>query len=189
MGPPPGGQPPPGGPGVSFGGQANFGTPPPPAKEADDDEVRAMDLAEQMSLNGSLGLMRTSYAGSSVSQMFRVSFMTDFFSAGGFLCNADTPCDDASTEDDHSHVGAFFGLNATPFSFIEAYAGIRTYANSNNLGSPALLQVLGDTTLGIKAFTPFRLGNNVTVAFCAVHRIEPATVPSVCPDVAVETFG
>ncbi len=162
---PPAGQPPLGPPGGQFGGQASFGGPPPPpaAPEDDEDEVRANDLAEQISLNGSLGLMRTTYAGSSVSQMFRVSFMTDFFSAGGFLCNADTPCDDNTTEDEHSHVGAFFGLNATPFSFLEAYGGIRTYANSNTLGSPALLQVLGDTTLGVKLFTPFRIGNTLTV--------------------------
>lgn len=161
----PGMGPPPGGPGVSFGGNATFGAPPPPMQPSQDeeDEVRAMDLAEQVSLNGSLGLMRTSYAGSSVSQMFRVAFMTDFFSAGGFLCNSETPCDAAATEDDHSHVGAFFGLNATPVSFLEAYAGIRTYANSNSLGSPALLQVLGDTTLGVKVFTPFRLADNLTI--------------------------
>ncbi len=163
------GGPPPAGPGfggnVTFGGNAGFGAPPPPAATSQDeeDELRAMDLAEQISLNGSVGLLRTAYAGSSVSQMFRVAFMTDFFSSGGFLCNSETPCDDAATEDDHSHVGAFFGLNATPLSFLEAYVGIRTYANSNNLGSPGLLQVLGDTTLGIKAFTPFRIGNNLTI--------------------------
>jgi outer membrane protein OmpA-like peptidoglycan-associated protein len=178
-------QPPPGGPGVggpgappggpggpTFGGNATVGVgvtgpgmppggqPPPPV---DDEEERAMALAEEISLTGSTGLLHTAYAGSSPSQFFRVGFMFDWFTTGGFLCNGDTPCNPDGSEDDHSHVGAFFALNATPFSFLEAYAGIRTYANSNNMGSPQLLQVLGDTTLGLKVFTPFRIGNNLTV--------------------------
>src|SRR6185436_4400702 len=69
----------------------------------------------------------------------------------------------AGNRDDSSHVGAFFTLNATPFSFLEAYAAIRTYANSNSQGRPQLLQVLGDTTLGVKAFLPNKLGRIFTV--------------------------
>jgi len=136
--------------------------PPLPPPDTNDEEQRQMALAEAMNITGSTGLLRTAYAGSSPKGMFRVSFLMDWFSTGGFLCNADTPCDGAGTEDEASHVGAFFGLNATPLSFLEAYGQIRTYANSNNLSSPALLQVLGDTTLGVKAFTPFRIANVLT---------------------------
>ncbi|MBW2458896.1 MAG: carboxypeptidase regulatory-like domain-containing protein [Deltaproteobacteria bacterium] len=162
-GAPPG--PPPGGPGggMSFGGEASFGAPMPPvAPTVDDEEERARTLAEQISLTGSTGLLRTAYAGSSEEGMFRVGFMFDWFTTGGFLCNGDTPCDNAGTEDSASHVGGLFGLNATPLSFLEGYAAIRTYANSNDMGSPGLLQVLGDTTLGVKAFTPFRVADVLT---------------------------
>jgi outer membrane protein OmpA-like peptidoglycan-associated protein len=183
-GPPPGqfGPPPPDGapPGTSFGGEVGgdvtFGPPPGPPGGAtvapssdEDEEARARTLAEQISLTGSTGLLRTAYAGSSEGGMFRVGAMFDWFTAGGFLCSAETPCGAAGTngdaiEDTASHVGAFFALNATPVSFLEAYAGIRTYANSTDHPSatPQLLQVLGDTTLGVKVFTPFRIANVLT---------------------------
>jgi hypothetical protein len=91
-----------------------------------------------------------------------VGFLADYFSASGFLCDpantteAGVPitCSSANNEDSASHVGGLFTLNATVLPFLEAYANIRTYANSNTEGSPQLLQVLGDTTLGVKGFTP-----------------------------------
>ena len=168
--PPPGGfgsdpGAPPGGPNASFGAEMSFGGPPmapPPEADEDDDDYRKMSLAEQANITGSTGLLRTAYAGSSAPGIFRVSFLMDWFSTSGFLCNSDTPCDQKGADDDASHVGAFFGLNATPVSFIEGYGQIRTYANSNSMNAPALLQVLGDTTLGAKVFTPFRIANTLT---------------------------
>jgi outer membrane protein OmpA-like peptidoglycan-associated protein len=136
--------------------------PPPPADTDDDEEFRKMTLAEGVSITGSTGLLRTAYAGSSAPGIFRVSFLADWWT-GGFLCGPDSPCSPGNfSEDDASHVGAFFGLNVTPLSFLEAYAQIRTYANSNNQSSPQLLQVLGDTTLGVKAFTPMRIADLFT---------------------------
>ena len=135
----------------------------PPGGADADEEYREMSLAEAMNIVGSTGLLRTEYAGSSAPGIFRVSFTMDWFTSSGFLCNAETPCaGTGAAEDDASHVGAFFGLNVTPISWLEAYGQIRTYANSNTNSSPALLQVLGDTTLGLKAFTPFRIGNVMT---------------------------
>ncbi|MEQ9320522.1 MAG: hypothetical protein RIF41_15250, partial [Polyangiaceae bacterium] len=165
-GPPPGG-PPPGGPGVGFSGSASFnapGMPPPPGGDdaSDDEEYRKMSLAEGVSITGSTGLLRTAYAGSSAPGIFRLSFLADWWT-GGFLCGPDNPCGPGNTaEDDASHVGAFFGLNVTPVSFLEAYGQIRTYANSNNQSTPQLLQVLGDTTLGVVAVTPVRVADRFT---------------------------
>ncbi|MSP24746.1 MAG: hypothetical protein EXR75_06190, partial [Myxococcales bacterium] len=133
-----------------------------PAAEVDEVAERANTLAEQLGLNGSIGLLRTAYAGSGAPGTFRAGFIMDWFSASGFLCNADTPCDATGSEDDAGHVGGWFAVNATPLPFLEAYAGLRTYANSNNLGSPTLLQVLGDTTLGLKVFTPNRVAKMLT---------------------------
>src|SRR4029078_9955403 len=72
------------------------------------------------------------------------------------------PCAPNTLPAQASHVGAFFTLNATPLKFLEAYASIRTYANSNDQGRPPLLQVLGDTTFGAKVFTPPKIGKPLT---------------------------
>jgi outer membrane protein OmpA-like peptidoglycan-associated protein len=174
---PPPGQPPPGGdPGFSFGAQGSAGTEgfgaaggadvaAPPSDSDAEWKRRELSLINQTNVYGSTGLLRTAFAGSGAEGTFRVSFLMDWFSTSGFLCDpadqtaAGQPitCSGENREDDASHVGGFFTLNATPLSFLEAYGSIRTYANSNSEGSPQLLQVLGDTTLGAKAFTPPKL--------------------------------
>ena len=173
-GAPPGGQPSGGDPsfGASFNADANLGAPAAAATPEASEEERAMTLMEQPNLAGSIGLLHTSYAGSGAQGTFRTSFLVDYFSTSNFLCSKDntaldgTPitCNKANTSDSASHVGAFFALNATPLSWLEGYATIRTYANSNDQGgrSTQLLQVLGDTTFGAKAFTPARLGKLFT---------------------------
>lgn len=162
------------------GGDTNFGgngaevppagdQPPAAAPVTDEEEEwnkRFLSLSEQPNLWGSTGGLRLSTAGSGASGTFRTSFLIDWFSAGGFLCNKanSTPagvpvtCSRTDKSDDASHVGAYFSLSVTPFSFLEAYATIRTYANSNSQGRPQLLQVLGDTNFGLKAFLPERFG-------------------------------
>ncbi len=123
---------------------------------------RELSLITQNSLDGSTGLLRSHFAGSGAPGTFRVGFQFDWFTSSGFLCDsadstdAGVPitCSGQNNDDEASHVGGFFSLNATPFSFLEAYASLRTYANSNSEGAPQLLQVLGDTTIGVKGFTP-----------------------------------
>lgn len=140
------------------------------APKIDEAEERARTLLEQPNTFGSTGLLRTSYAGSGAAGTFRVSFLSDFFSTSNFLCDPNLStaagqritCSRDNLGDSASHVGAFFSLSATPFSFLEAFATIRTYANANDQGKPQLLQVLGDTTLGVKGFTPFRIGKYFT---------------------------
>lgn len=137
-----------------------------PATPVNEDEERARTLINQPNSFGSTGLLRTSHAGSGAAGTFRVSFMSDFFFAKNFLCDPDLStaagqpitCSKDNLGDTANHVGAFFSVSATPVSFLEAFATIRTYANYNDQGKPKLLQVLGDTTLGVKAFTP-RLKN------------------------------
>ncbi len=174
------------GAGASADGSAapgQWGGPPPPADGGDamsptgtpdgDDAKwaeRQRSLINQNNILGSTGLLRTSFAGSGAPGTFRVGFITDLFSTSGFLCDPEettsqgvaVTCGPDGLEDDASHIGGFFSLNATPFSFLEGYAQLRTYANSNSEGSPQLLQVLGDTTLGVKAFTPNKIANFLT---------------------------
>ena len=47
-----------------------------------------------------------------------------------------------------------FGLSATLFPFLEASAALHNMATSSSRSRPNLLQVLGDTTFGLKAFMP-----------------------------------
>ncbi|WP_437670900.1 carboxypeptidase regulatory-like domain-containing protein [Sorangium sp. So ce131] len=171
---PPGGQAPDAS--FSFGAQASAGDQGAQASAtatssaALDEQARALSLIEQPNLWGSTGLLRTSYAGSGAPGTFRVSFLLDWFSTSNFLCDPSesTPagepitCGPDAQPDSASHVGAFFALNATPLPFLEGYASIRTFANANDQGRPRLLQVLGDTTLGVKGFTPTKIGKYFT---------------------------
>jgi outer membrane protein OmpA-like peptidoglycan-associated protein len=133
-------------------------------------EERSLSLMEQPSMFGPTGLLRSAYAGSGAQGTFRVSALFDWFSTNHFLCNPDKitlagvpiTCGKNNAADAAGHTGAFFTVNATPFSWLEGYATIRTYANSNDQGRPPLLQVLGDTTFGVKAFTPPRIGKVFT---------------------------
>ncbi|MBK8939163.1 MAG: OmpA family protein [Polyangiaceae bacterium] len=157
-----------GGAGASATGQ--FGGPPPspnPKGSKDEDawKARQLSLITQNGLSGGTGLLRTSFAGSGAAGTFRVGFVADWYTSSAFLCDPDESteagvpitCSGRNDEDSASHVGGFFSLNATPLSFLEAYAALRTYANSNDQGRPGLLQVLGDTTFGVKGFTPEKL--------------------------------
>ncbi|MBK9261863.1 MAG: OmpA family protein [Polyangiaceae bacterium] len=174
------GQPAPGGfgqpaPMGQFGQQPTdpFGMQPPattpnvkPAAPIDEAEERARTLINQPNTFGSTGLLRTSHAASGAAGTFRVSFLSDFFFTNNFLCDPDLStaagqpitCSRDNKGDSANHVGAFFSVSATPVSFLEAFATIRTYANYNDQGKPKLLQVLGDTTFGLKGFTP-KVGN------------------------------
>ncbi len=176
---PPAGQPAPG----QFGAQGSFNAgaqgnlgfsgpqPPKPEEKTDEWKERDLSLINQSSLSGGTGLLRTMYAGSGAAGTFRVGFIFDYFTSSGFLCDpadsteAGVPitCSGANREDSASHVGGFFSLSATPLNFLEAFVNLRTYANSNSEGSPQLLQVLGDTTIGVKGYTPPNLLGPVQV--------------------------
>jgi hypothetical protein len=97
--------------------------------------------------NGTVGGLHVADAGSGPSQTFRVQLLTDFFIQGGFLR---TPGTDSAISDENRHIGGSLSLSYTPFDFLEIYASIRSYANSNDTESPALFQVLGDSTFGLK---------------------------------------
>jgi outer membrane protein OmpA-like peptidoglycan-associated protein len=92
--------------------------------------------------DGTTGGIHVADAGSGPSQSFRIQLLTDFFFANGFL----------NPGDDNSHVGGALSLNYTPWDFLEIYASIQSYANSNATESPVLFQALGDSILGLKGF-------------------------------------
>ncbi len=114
-------------------------------------------ITEADALNGGVGLLHLQHAQSGAPGQLRIGFNTEFFSSG-FLCTASYPCPATTaggkriTSDTMNHVGATLSLSATLTSWLEAYAATGAYANSDNQNRPSLLQVLGDTDLGLKGF-------------------------------------
>ncbi len=117
---------------------------------------RLWQLRTQSGLRGSTGMFRTYYAGSAPVGTFRFGLLSSYYSGSGFLCPQCEAPDGgpADVKDDVSRVGAHVQLSVTPFEFLEAYLGVHSTATSNDRGDPELLQVLGDTTWGVKAFMP-----------------------------------
>jgi outer membrane protein OmpA-like peptidoglycan-associated protein len=166
--PPPADLPPPA-PAASAGAQGNIELAPGvtasgegTAAGGDDNRERNRRIAslhEQNNINGSTGLLHLTQPSSGAPGTFRFSLLASYFGSTGFLCNSDTPCpsidgEPRTEEDDVNRVGMHLGLSATLFSFLEASAAIHNTATSNSRSRPHLLQVLGDTTLGLKGFIP-----------------------------------
>jgi outer membrane protein OmpA-like peptidoglycan-associated protein len=125
----------------------------------DSPAYRRESRKEENTLDASTGLLRVQAAGSGAPGTFRFSLISSYFSGSGFLCGlcADPNGGPAGARSDSAtHIGGHVGISATPVSFLEAYLGIHTTASSNTLDRPALLQVLGDTNLGFKAFMPYQ---------------------------------
>ena len=132
---------------------------------------------------GPIGLLHLPSAMAGAPGQFRIGLYFDWFSTTGFLCKAgdttsatgcpwarDPEIRSGAADDKHSHIGSSLVINATLVEGLEAYGQARVYANSNTASSPQLLQVLGDTTLGLKYARPIgtgvaNLGANAEVLF------------------------
>jgi len=132
----------------------------PAVQDPDDAAWHARELAlfEQDALHGGVGLLHTQHAQSGAPGQFRLGFTAELFDAG-FLCSTTSPCPNqrggpSITSDSLSHLGGTLTLSATITRWLEAYGATGAYGNSDNANNPSLLQVLGDTQLGLKAFTP-----------------------------------
>ncbi|HEX6273354.1 MAG TPA: OmpA family protein [Polyangiaceae bacterium] len=120
---------------------------------------RVASLHEQNNINGSVGLLRMTTPYSGAPGTFRFSLLTSYFGSTGFLCNSETECpslegEPRDLEDDVDRVGLHLGLSASLFPFLEASAALHNTATSNTRSRPNLLQVLGDTTFGLKGYMP-----------------------------------
>ena len=118
--------------------------------------ARERDLMESSAINGGVGLLHMQHAQGGSPGQFRIGFTSEYFSAG-FLCTSSFPCPNPAgagkiTSDSLDHIGGTLSLSATIFSWLEGYASISAIANSDTANRPELLQILGDTNLGFKAF-------------------------------------
>jgi outer membrane protein OmpA-like peptidoglycan-associated protein len=127
-----------------------------PTAQEDEWAERDRKLNESTALYGGVGLLHTQYAQGGAPGQFRLSFTTEYFSAG-FLCTTSFPCKDPTTglpvtSDSLDHIGGTINLSVTVLKWLETYASTGAYANSDDKNRPSLLQVLGDTNFGLKAF-------------------------------------
>lgn len=117
---------------------------------------RESKLNEASTLTGGVGLLHTQHAQGGAQGQFRVGFTTEYFSAG-FLCSREFPCRDPRnsanvlTSDSTDHIGGRLTLSMQVLTWLDTYLATSALANSNAANRPALLQVLGDSTLGAKA--------------------------------------
>ncbi|MCB9576923.1 MAG: OmpA family protein [Polyangiaceae bacterium] len=118
---------------------------------------RRASLKIQNTLSASTGLLHVSEAGSGAPGTFRVSFITEYFKGSGFLCDGNCPTPAGGTpgaSDEVTRIASHLGINATILPFLEGYVGFHASATDNDQGRPQLLQVLGDTSIGLKGFMP-----------------------------------
>jgi outer membrane protein OmpA-like peptidoglycan-associated protein len=136
------------------------------AEESDPNEERNQRLAtlhETNTIAGSTGLWRVVEASSGAPGTFRFSLAGSYFGTTGFLCGESARCPVVTSgqspidEDSVDRVGMNLGVSATLFPFLEAGFSMRNTATSNSRSRPRLLQVLGDTTIGVKGFMPFEV--------------------------------
>ena len=131
-------------------------TPPQGEKEKAWKERERM-LNEAAVLTGGVGLLHTQHAAGGAPGQFRLGFTTEYFSAG-FLCSREFPCRDPRNPagqvftDSSDHIGGRLTLSMGILKWLEVYLATSALANSDPQNRPSLLQVLGDSTLGGKAF-------------------------------------
>ena len=122
-------------------------------------DAREYSWVRHNSLSGATGLLHTVSADSGAPGTFRLALLSSYYAGSGFLCPNLQMCNrpvngTTDTQDTLDRVGADLTLSATLLPFLEAYAGMHSHATSDNFGRPQLLQVLGDTNLGLKGFLP-----------------------------------
>lgn len=103
---------------------------------------RARQLRVHNTLDGAVGGIRVADAGGGAAGSFRLQLALQYFSGGDFLVDGD----------ENQRIGGWLSLSWTPEEFLELYASVYAGANSNPLEDPSLVQVIGDTTVGVKAF-------------------------------------
>jgi outer membrane protein OmpA-like peptidoglycan-associated protein len=144
--------------GVSLGGPSKADA---SAPAEDANEARARSLEVHNSISGSTGLLRILTAESGAAGTFRLHLMADWFTKSSFLCSADHQCPIApyTSADSASRIGSSIGMSVTLLDYLEAFASIRSYSNSDDRSRPQVFQVIGDANLGVKAFTPNQIGD------------------------------
>jgi outer membrane protein OmpA-like peptidoglycan-associated protein len=99
-------------------------------------------LRAQNTWLGPVGGLHVVDAGSGPGGTLRLQLGVDFFSSHSFLIEHDV----------NQYSGGTLAIGWTLNDFLELFGSVANHANFNDQENPRLLQVLGDTLLGIKAF-------------------------------------
>ncbi len=143
-----------------------------PAAAATPDRNAAQAYRERRHLlhntwSGPVGGFRVVDAGSGATAAFRAQLGLNFFFADGWLTLPEGTGLGLSTS--NSHVGGSLSVSWNPWEFLEIYAALASWANSNPQENPELFQVLGDTVFGVKgsyrALPWLYVGGDVSVGF------------------------
>jgi outer membrane protein OmpA-like peptidoglycan-associated protein len=89
---------------------------------------------------GPSGSLRVVDARPAAEQSMRMQLLLQFFAGGDFLLQGD----------DHLHAGGGAAFSWAVHDWVEVFAVIESFSNTNNLEFPALFQVVGDVHLGAK---------------------------------------
>lgn len=129
-----------------------------PANSETEWEERDRKLNEAATLTGGVGLLHMQHAQGGAAGQFRLGFTTEYMSAS-FLCTSSFPCRDPNnaqrtiqSDKGTDHIGGRLTLSMNLTKWLEPYLATSAIANSNLSNRPSLLQVLGDSTLGAKAY-------------------------------------
>lgn len=145
--------------GVTTSGGASASGPEAPASDSEKEwQERDRKMNEAATLTGGVGLLHTQHAQGGAPGQFRLGFTTEYMSAS-FLCTSEFPCRDPrnsankiTSDSGTDHIGGRLTLSMQVTKWLEPYLATSAFANSNSSNRPSLLQVLGDSTLGAKAF-------------------------------------
>jgi outer membrane protein OmpA-like peptidoglycan-associated protein len=113
-----------------------------PAKPAAPESRDAQLLRVENTWLGPAGGLHVVDAGSGPPGTLRLQLGIDFFATSNFLL----------ANDKNQYSGGTLALSWTVADYLEIFGSLANHANFNNQEVPQLLQVLGDTLLGIKAF-------------------------------------
>ncbi|MDP9151753.1 MAG: hypothetical protein M3O36_17660, partial [Myxococcota bacterium] len=136
------------------------------ADTTDEWEDRDRLVNESNTVTGGTGLLKTQHAQTGARGQLRIGFVSEWFSAG-FLCSSQFPCPNpargaaAITSDTMNHVGGTLSIGGSLVGIgagtLDGYVSVSAFANSDTANAPSLLQVLGDSNLGLKFVAP--IGN------------------------------
>lgn len=127
--------------------------------DPDLDEARRRAFHRHGTIGGPVGGVHIVDAGTGAPGTFRVGLSFGMFRKDGFIADGDQA---------RASQGVL-SLSYTPIKQLEIFANIAAWAASNESIDPTLLQILGDTTLGVKGvweILPFlNFGGDVRVGF------------------------
>jgi len=120
------------------------------------EQTRLRSLEVTNTLYGPSGLLRIVTPDSGEAGTFRFSIVGSFFSSRGFLC-PECSTRDGDVDEGEDSAAVFsqrFALSVTPIDFVEGTVALGYRQAKNSEGQPNVVQISGDTMLGVRAFLP-----------------------------------